>query len=133
MTIEIDRIDHVVFTVADIDVTIQFYEKALGMKAGSFGEGRRFLAFGKSKFNLHQKGKEFEPKALQPTTGSMDICLIIRGDLNNLISHLNSCGVQIELGPTRRTGAQGPITSVYFRDPDSNLIEVSVYDSVTNI
>nr|BDT27763.1 VOC family protein [Bacteriovorax sp. HI3] len=129
MTIVIDRIDHIVLTVSDIEATIKFYENVLGMKAESFGAGRRALSFGKSKFNLHQKGNEFEPKAKSPTPGSVDICLISRSSIQEIVDHLNTCGVKIEEGPISRTGALGPITSVYFRDLDFNLIEVSVYDS----
>lgn len=127
MSFLIDRIDHIVLTVADIETTIRFYEKVLGMKAETFGQGRRALSFGKSKFNLHEKGKEFEPKAQIPTPGSVDLCLITQTSLETVISHLNSCGVKIEEGPIKRTGAVGPINSVYIRDPDNNLIEISNY------
>ena len=127
MSFLIDRIDHIVLTVADIETTIQFYEQILGMKAETFGQGRRALSFGKSKFNLHQKGKEFEPKAQTPTPGSVDLCLITPTSLEKVIAHLNSSGVKIEEGPIQRTGAVGPINSVYIRDPDNNLIEISNY------
>ncbi len=127
MSFLIDRIDHIVLTVADVETTTQFYEKILGMKAETFGQGRRALSFGKSKFNLHQKGKEFEPKAQTPTPGSVDLCLITPTSLEKVIAHLNSCGVKIEEGPVQRTGAVGPINSVYIRDPDNNLIEISNY------
>lgn len=127
MSFLIDRIDHIVLTVADIETTIQFYEKVLGMKSETFGQGRRALFFGKSKFNLHQKGKEFEPKAQIPTSGSVDLCLITQTSLETVINHLNSCGVKIEEGPIKRTGAVGPINSVYIRDLDNNLIEISNY------
>ena len=127
MSFLIDRIDHIVLTVADVETTTQFYEKILGMKAETFGQGRRALSFGKSKFNLQQKGKEFEPKAQTPTPGSVDLCLITPTSLEKVIAHLNSCGVKIEEGPVQRTGAVGPINSVYIRDPDNNLIEISNY------
>lgn len=127
MGISINRIDHIVLTVADIETTVEFYTKVLGMKPETFGEGRRALTFGRSKFNLHQKTKEFEPKALKPTPGSVDICLITEDSLDKVVAHLNSCGIKIEEGPIKRTGATGSIESVYLRDPDFNLIEISVY------
>jgi catechol 2,3-dioxygenase-like lactoylglutathione lyase family enzyme len=127
MAIEIERIDHIVLTVESIEKTISFYEKVLGMKVETFGEGRKALCFGKQKFNLHEKGKEFEPKALRPTPGAIDLCLIASSNLSEVVNYLRSVGVAIEQGPIRRTGATGPISSIYFRDPDDNLIEVSNY------
>jgi catechol 2,3-dioxygenase-like lactoylglutathione lyase family enzyme len=127
MAIEIDRIDHIVLTVESIEKTISFYEKALGMKTETFGENRRALCFGKQKFNLHEKGREFEPKAQRPTPGAIDLCLIATSRLSEVISHLQKVEVEIEQGPIRRTGATGAISSIYFRDPDNNLIEVSNY------
>ncbi|WP_413290026.1 VOC family protein [Bdellovibrio sp. HCB337] len=127
MGITIDRIDHVVLTVENIESTVIFYEKVLGMKAETFGQGRRALSFGKSKFNLHQKGREFEPKAKVPMPGSLDICIITESSIQSVVEHLKLCGITIEDGPIMRTGAIGPIESVYFRDPDCNLIEVSTY------
>jgi len=115
-------------TVQDIGVTCEFYSKVLGMSAVAFGAGRVALAFGSQKINLHQAGREFEPKANHPTPGSADICLIAAVPLAEVMAHLETCGVPIIEGPTTRTGATGPIQSVYFRDPDSNLIEVSTYD-----
>jgi len=126
--VKIDRIDHLVMTVQDIGVTCEFYSKVLGMSAVAFGAGRVALAFGSQKINLHQAGREFEPKANHPTPGSADICLIAAVPLAEVMAHLETCGVPIIEGPTTRTGATGPIQSVYFRDPDSNLIEVSTYD-----
>ncbi len=123
----IERIDHLVLTVADIPRTLAFYARVLGMQPVSFGEGRHALAFGSHKFNLHQAGKEFEPKARTPMPGAIDLCLITRRTMDELIEHLRSQGVEIEEGPVARTGALGPIESVYFRDPDGNLIEVSRY------
>ena len=123
----IQRVDHIVFTVADIDKTVEFYTRVLGMKEESFGQGRRALVFGKQKINLHQKGKEFEPKALHPTTGAMDICLISEKPLEEVMKWLKECKVEITEGPVERTGALGKIRSVYFRDPDQNLIDVSNY------
>ena len=123
----IDRLDHLVLTVADIDATVAFYEQVLGMRAVTFGDGRRALAFGTSKINLHQAGHEFEPKAARPTPGSADICLIAADSLDQVCADLAAHGVTIEEGPVMRTGATGPIRSVYLRDPDNNLIEISNY------
>jgi catechol 2,3-dioxygenase-like lactoylglutathione lyase family enzyme len=126
--VKIDRIDHLVLTVRDIGATCEFYSKVLGMNTVAFGAGRFALSFGAQKINLHQAGREFEPKAKHPTPGSVDICLIAAVPLAQVIAHLENCGVPIIEGPTTRTGATGPIQSVYFRDPDSNLIEVSTYE-----
>jgi catechol 2,3-dioxygenase-like lactoylglutathione lyase family enzyme len=125
----IDRVDHLVLTVADIEQTIDFYVRVLGMEPVTFGAGRRALRFGRNKLNLHQAGHEFGPKARRPTPGSTDVCLVTTTPLDRVVAHLRACGVPIEEGPVSRTGATGPITSVYFRDPDSNLIEVSTYDA----
>ena len=118
-------IDHVVLTVADVDRTIEFYERALGMTAVTFGEGRRALAFGDQKLNLHQAGKEFEPKARTPTRGSADLCFLTDVPIDDVVAHLKKIGVAIELGPVAKTGARHPLRSLYFRDPDGNLIEVA--------
>lgn len=123
----IDSLDHLVLTVRDIDATCEFYARVMGMEAVTFGAGRRALAFGSQKINLHQQGKEFEPKAERPTPGSADLCFITSVPLAEVIAHLQACKVQVLEGPVPRTGARGPITSVYFRDPDLNLIEVSNY------
>ena len=123
----IERLDHLVLTVRDIAATCDFYARVLGMEVVTFGAGRKALAFGRQKFNLHEAGREFEPKADTPTPGSADLCLIADGTLDDVIAHLRACGVPILEGPVQRTGALGPITSVYFRDPDRNLIEVSTY------
>jgi catechol 2,3-dioxygenase-like lactoylglutathione lyase family enzyme len=125
----IERLDHLVLTVRDIAATCDFYSKVLGMEVVTFGAGRKALAFGRQKFNLHEAGREFEPKADRPTPGSADLCLIAQGPLDEVIEHLLRCGVPVLEGPVQRTGALGPITSVYFRDPDQNLIEVSTYDA----
>ena len=123
----IERLDHLVLTVADIDVTVAFYERVLGMRHERFGAGRSALVFGRQKFNLHQAGREFEPKAARPTPGAIDLCLITQWSMAQVLEHLARQGVSVEEGPVARTGAVGPIESVYFRDPDSNLIEVSRY------
>jgi catechol 2,3-dioxygenase-like lactoylglutathione lyase family enzyme len=124
---KIDRLDHFVLTVADIEASCDFYSRVLGMEVVSFGEGRKALSFGIQKINLHKHRHEFEPKARQPTPGSGDFCLITSEPLDKVIEHLHQCGVAIEEGPVQRTGARGPIQSVYFRDPDANLVEVSNY------
>jgi catechol 2,3-dioxygenase-like lactoylglutathione lyase family enzyme len=123
----IDHLDHFVLTVRDIDATCAFYTRVLGMDARTFGDGRRSLHFGAEKINLHQQGREFEPRAATPVPGSADICLIASTPLGEVIRHLLECGVEIIEGPVQKTGATGPILSVYFRDPDGNLIEVSNY------
>ena len=122
---KVKRIDHVVLTVADVDRTLAFYGRVLGMSAVSFGEGRRALAFGDQKLNLHQAGREFEPKALRPTPGAIDLCLVTEVPLDEVAAHLRSESVAIEHGPVDKIGARGPLRSLYFRDPDGNLIEVS--------
>jgi len=119
-------LDHLVLTVRSLETTCAFYSSVLGMEVVTFGEGRKALAFGKQKINLHERGKEFEPKAGQPTPGSADVCFLTDASLTEVIEHLKSLGVPILEGPVARTGAVGPIRSVYFRDPDANLIEVSV-------
>lgn len=124
---KIDRLDHLVLTVKDIDATCEFYQKALGMEVVTFKGTRKALAFGQQKINLHQAGKEFEPKALRPTPGSADLCFITMTPVHEAQKHLESQGIKIIEGPVERTGATGLILSIYFRDPDLNLIEVSNY------
>lgn len=121
------RLDHLVLTVASIPATCDFYTRVLGMEVVTFGQGRTALAFGAQKINLHQAGREFDPKAIRPTPGSADLCLIAQTGLAEVQDHLRAEGVEIEEGPVARTGATGQILSVYFRDPDGNLIEVSNY------
>ena len=125
--IKIDRIDHVVLTVFDLDRTIDFYSRVLGMEPVTFAGGRRGLSFGRQKLNLHQAGREFEPKALKPAPGAIDLCFITETPLAQVMESLKENGVAIIQGPVDKTGAMGPIKSVYFRDPDGNLIEVSNY------
>ena len=122
---QIDHLDHLVLTVRDLDATLDFYTRVLGMEPVTFAGGRRALAFGTQKINLHVQGKEFEPKADHPTPGSADLCFLTRVPLVAVQQHLATCGVPIVEGPVQRTGAQGPILSVYVRDPDQNLIEVA--------
>jgi catechol 2,3-dioxygenase-like lactoylglutathione lyase family enzyme len=123
--VKIDSLDHLVLTVADLEATCAFYQRVLGMEVVTFGAGRKALAFGAQKINLHQSGREFEPKAQRPTPGSADLCFLTSLPLPQVQAHLAACGVTVTEGPVQRTGAQGPILSIYFRDPDQNLIEVS--------
>ena len=125
MMMKIDSLDHLVLTVADIELSCTFYSRVLGMEVVTFGADRKALAFGSQKINLHQAGHEFEPKAHRPTPGSGDLCFLSSVPLPQVQAHLEACGVAVLEGPVRRTGAMGPILSVYFRDPDLNLIEVS--------
>jgi len=124
MTIE--RIDHLVLTVADIETTCNFYTDVLGMQVETFAEGRKALTFGNQKLNLHQKGKEFEPKADHPTPGAIDICFITNDSVEQIKQELENKNIPTQ-GLFERSGATGKIRSVYFRDPDQNLIEVSNY------
>jgi catechol 2,3-dioxygenase-like lactoylglutathione lyase family enzyme len=114
-------------TVRALDATCDFYTRVLGMRVVTFAGGRKALAFGHQKINLHVAGREFEPKADHPTPGSLDLCLVTTSTLDDVVAHLAACGVPILEGPVDKTGATGPIRSVYFRDPDRNLIEVSRY------
>lgn len=123
----IDRLDHLVLTVADLDATIEFYVGVLGMTDIVFEDGRHALTFGASKINLHPAGHEFEPKALRPQPGSADLCFVVDDPIGEIAKILTSAGVRIEEGPVDRTGATGPIRSIYVRDPDQNLVELSNY------
>uniref|UniRef100_A0A8C1J8J7 Glyoxalase domain-containing protein 5 n=1 Tax=Cyprinus carpio TaxID=7962 RepID=A0A8C1J8J7_CYPCA len=116
----ISHLDHLVLTVRDLNRTTHFYSKVLGMEVITFKGDRKALSFREQKLNLHQAGKEFEPKAKTPTPGSADLCLITKTPLTTVAAHL-------ELKDMHRTGAVGPIRSLYFRDPDHNLIEISNY------
>lgn len=123
----INRLDHLVLTVRDIAASCDFYSRVLDMEAVTFGNGRKALAFGGQKINLHEAGKELEPKAARPTPGSADLCFITREQLTSVMAHLDSHNITIIDGPVPRTGATGAITSIYLRDPDGNLIEISNY------
>ncbi|MEW1859691.1 VOC family protein [Streptomyces sp. NBC_00669] len=125
----VDRLDHLVLTVRDIDAAIAFYAGVLGMTEVTFRGGRKALTFGHSKINLHRAGHEFEPKAARPTPGSADLCLVVEQPLDEVVAELAGHGVAVEEGPVERTGATGAITSVYVRDPDGNLVELSTYPS----
>lgn len=123
----VERVDHLVLTVRDIEATCTFYSRVLGMEVVTFREGRRALRFGAQKINLHQAGREFEPKAAVPKPGSADLCFVVDTPAAETLAALHTAGVTIELGPVRRAGALGEIESVYLRDPDGNLLELSHY------
>lgn len=125
---DVSRLDHLVLTVRDIEKTVAFYRSVMGMKQVLFSDGRVALAFGKQKINLHKLSDEFEPKAGNVKAGSADLCFIINTTIDDARNHLLASGVEIITGPVKRAGAMGPITSLYFRDPDQNLIEVSNYE-----
>lgn len=127
MAFKIDRLDHLVLTVQDIDATCEFYTRAMGMEVVTFAGDRKALTFGCQKINLHQVGNELDPHASHPQSGSGDICLITTTPIDDVIQHLNNQGVGIVEGPVMRTGAVGDIRSVYIMDPDHNLIEISNY------
>lgn len=127
---KIKNIDHLVLTVADIEKTVDFYTSILGFEVVTFVENRKALTFGNQKINLHQKGKEFEPKAEHPTCGSADLCFISETNIHEVLQELKEKNIEIIEGIVERTGALGKIQSVYFRDPDLNLIEISNYSSL---
>ena len=122
-----DRLDHLVLTVADIETSVSFYRRVLGLTEVRSGDGRVALAFGSQKINLHPIGSTIEPRALRPTPGAADLCFVSSLTINKIVEHLHACEVPLEYGPIARTGAVGPMVSVYFRDPDGNLIELGVY------
>ncbi len=124
---EIDRIDHVVLTVRDVAATCAFYTRVLGMREERFGAGRTALHFGRHKLNPQQAGQESTLVARVPTPGSGDLCFITTTPLDAVLAHLHACGVAVEAGPVAREGALGHMVSVYFRDPDGNLVEVANY------
>jgi len=121
----IERLDHLVLTVRSVEGTVDFYTRALGMAAVTFGDGRRALRFGDAKINLHQWGEEFAPYARAPTPGSADLCFTTHEPVGEVAERLRAAGVAIELGPVERDGARGPLRSIYFRDLDGNLLEVA--------
>ncbi|WP_074492009.1 VOC family protein [Mucilaginibacter polytrichastri] len=124
---EINRLDHLVLTVADVDATCKFYSEVLGMVVETFGDNRKALKFGNQKINLHQKGNEIDPKANRPTPGSADLCFITDTPIARVEQELIGKGLNLIASRVERTGATGKIVSIYFRDPDLNLIEVSNY------
>jgi len=122
---EISRLDHLVLTVRDIETTVAFYTSVLAMQKQLFGQGRVALRYGDQKINLHEAGREIEPKAQHPQPGSADLCFICKTPLDEAIAHVKSCGVEILQGPVTRTGARAALLSIYFRDPDNNLLELA--------
>jgi len=129
--VKLEKIDHVVITVKDLNKTIHFYKNILGMKLEEFcpsldnNQIRYAVSFGSQKINIHEEKKPIKPNALNPSSGSMDICFISKNKINDWIHHLVKKGINIEIGPEKKTGALGPILSIYIRDPDFNLIEIS--------
>ena len=121
----IKSLDHLVITITDAEATRRFYETGLGMSWTTFGEGREALAFGRQKINIHHKGREFEPKATHPSPGSADLCFLTDTPVADVARHMTDLGYPALEGPVPRTGATGPLISVYFRDPDGNLIEIA--------
>lgn len=125
---EIKRLDHLVLTVKNVEQTCRFYNEILGMEVITFGNDRKALLFGNQKINLHEQGNEIDPKAAFPTSGSGDLCFIASTPVELVLKELESKNIPIlENGIVERTGAIGKIRSVYFRDPDNNLLEVSNY------
>ena len=128
---KLEKIDHVVITVKNLNKTIDFYTKILGMKLEEFASSldndqiRYAVSFGSQKINIHEEKKPIKPNALNPSSGSMDICFISKNKINDWVHHLVKKGINIEIGPEKKTGALGPILSIYIRDPDFNLIEIS--------
>jgi catechol 2,3-dioxygenase-like lactoylglutathione lyase family enzyme len=125
----IDRIDHVVLTTRDKEGCIRFYTQVLGMQLEKFGDNRLALKFGRQKINLHEWGREFTPRAHVAAPGTLDLCFIASVPLQEVIGKLRKNNIPILEGPVAKTGAQGPITSVYVHDPDLNLVEISVYNA----
>ena len=126
MAFTVEQLDHIVLTVANIHATTDFYSEVLGMDIVTF-EGRTALRFGDQKINLHQRGHEFQPRAAQPTPGSADLCFVTLTPMEEVVSYLTDLKVHVEVGPVERTGAVGKLVSIYIRDPDKNLIEISNY------
>jgi catechol 2,3-dioxygenase-like lactoylglutathione lyase family enzyme len=121
----IDHLDHLVLTTIDVDACSDFYTRVLGMQRETFGAGRLAFRFGNQKINVHVRGHEFEPKAHLPVPGALDLCFIASITLDEVIARLHAAPWPIVEGPVQRTGATGPIRSVYVRDPDLNLIEIA--------
>lgn len=120
-------IDHLVLYATDVDETCAFYER-LGMERREFDGGRVALHFGDAKINLHSAGDEYDPHAGNPAPGAGDFCLVVEEGIDAVVDHLEGAGVEVAVGPVAKTGARGPMTSVYVRDPDGNLVELSAYD-----
>ncbi|MGI4977067.1 MAG: VOC family protein [Janthinobacterium lividum] len=128
MRFTVDRLDHLVLTCRDLEITASWYQRVLGMEREEFGTQRRTaLKFGGQKINLHQAGEEIAPHAKLPTPGAADLCFVTAVGVEDIERHLHECGVAPETGPLARTGALGPMTAVYCRDPDGNLVEIGTY------
>ncbi|MGB0631155.1 MAG: VOC family protein [Alphaproteobacteria bacterium] len=125
MTIKIRSLDHLVITASDLQATVDFYARVLGMEHVEFGDGLHAMHFGDQKFNIHDAATDVAPKARNIVPGSEDFCLICETPVTQVVRHLHDCGVEVEEGPVTRLGAAGTLESVYFRDPDGNLVEVS--------
>jgi catechol 2,3-dioxygenase-like lactoylglutathione lyase family enzyme len=123
--VRITSLDHLVLTVRDLDATVRFYVEGLGMELREFEEGRKALHFGAQKINLHLSGREFEPKAATPMPGSADLCFLTDSPLSDVVRQLEADGHRVIEGPVERAGAQGPLLSIYLRDPDGNLVEIA--------
>jgi catechol 2,3-dioxygenase-like lactoylglutathione lyase family enzyme len=124
----IERIDHFVLTVRSLEATLSFYQRVLSFRREVRPDVPASLRFGRQKINVHESDGPFEPKAARPTSGAGDFCLITLRSMDEVVAHLKDCGVTLVLGPVGRIGAEGPMTSVYFRDPDANLVEIARYD-----
>ena len=122
---KVSKLDHFIITANNLEKTIDFYSRVLGMELQTFSDGRKALIFGDHKINLHEAGKEFKPHAQNPLPGSADLCFITRTPMQQVISHLTTCNVSIIEGPLEKSGASGPLFSIYIRDPDNNLIEIA--------
>ena len=127
MRFAIDRLDHLVLTCRDLEATVAWYERVLGMTRETFAENRTALKFGRQKINLHQEGREIRPNAAAAAPGTADLCFVTALPPDDVVAHLSLCRVVIEHGPVRQSGALGPMNSVYVRDPDGNLIEIATY------
>jgi catechol 2,3-dioxygenase-like lactoylglutathione lyase family enzyme len=125
----VESLDHLVLTVADVETSVDFYCRILGMRRVDFGANRVALQFGCQKINLHPVAAPLSPHAANPLPGSADLCFVTKLALSEWIAHLAACNVVLEDGPVARTGAMGAMNSIYFRDPDRNLIEIACYDS----
>ncbi|SMF43538.1 Catechol 2,3-dioxygenase [Tistlia consotensis] len=130
MAIRVERLDHLVLTARDLEATCAWYRRVLGMTRESFGDGRVALTYGRQKINVHPYPSPVWPLVADiAIPGSLDLCFVVAGPIEAVAAELAALGVEIELGPVARSGALGPITSLYLRDPDRNLVELAVYES----
>jgi catechol 2,3-dioxygenase-like lactoylglutathione lyase family enzyme len=127
--VKVTTLDHLVLTVQDLESTVDFYTRVLGMTVSVFGEGRLALKFGTQKINLHELGKELQPNARRAQAGSADLCFLSDEPLDSWVDHFEEEGVDVVGGPIRQTGALGPMDSIYCRDPDGNLVEIASYSA----